>query len=271
VFDDQSEGRGAPSSLRGWLSDVYFPALLDEDPKTLASLTQRLGNKATVDDPIFGRAGGEGSTGIAALERFAADQARWLKEHQAKYERVAFTQGVDRDVTEGTLALTFESKTVDLPVAVVAERRKSREVELRLYYSTQPIKGIQAGRSPLVADQPELVLPPPVGDHVAALEAANVDRLLATFESDGAMREARGLDHAKGADLRAFYEKLVSRGGVVVLKGGTADDGRTCALEYTLVKIGGKPVPAQAGLAVYERGDSGLLRSLRVYDDLESA
>jgi hypothetical protein len=208
---------------------------------------------------------------MAALERFIADQSKWLKQHQAKYDKLAFTTGVDRDVTEGVLALTFESKTVDLPVAVVAERRRSREVELRLYYSTQPIKGIRAARSPLVPEQPELILPPPVGDHVKALEGGNVDGVLATFEADGAMREARGMEHAKVGGLRGFYDKLVAGGGVEVLKGGTADDGRTCALEYTLVKLGGRAVPAQAGLAVYERGDSGLLRSVRVYDDLESA
>ena len=266
MFDEQSSDRGAPSSLRGWLSDVYVPALLDDEEGTLGGLAQRLGNKATVDDPIFGRA-----SGLPALERFVADMSKWLKSHEAKYSKLAFTTGIDRDVTEGTLALTFESKTVDLPVAVVAERRRNREVELRLYYSTQPIKGTQAARSPLVADQAELVLPSPMDEHVRALEAGNVDGLLATFEADGVMREARGLEHMKSGGLRDFYTKLLTGGGVMVMKGGAADDGRTCAFEYTLVKMGGRAVPPQAGLAVYERGDSGLLRSVRVYDDLESA
>ena len=57
--------------------------------------------------------------------------------------------------------------------------------------------------------------------------------------------------------------------GVEVLNGGRADDGSTCALEYTIVKMRGKGVPAQAGLAVYERGESGLLRAARVYEDAE--
>jgi hypothetical protein len=54
-----------------------------------------------------------------------------------------------------------------------------------------------------------------------------------------------------------------------VLKGARADDGRTCALEYTVVRVHGKPVPPQAGLAVYERGESGLLHAVRVYEDVE--
>jgi hypothetical protein len=270
VFDEQSPDRGAPSSLRGWLSDVYIPSLLDEDDKTLGALAQRLGSKATVDDPIFGRASGAGPSGLESLERYIGDVSKWLKEHSAKWEKTAFTTGVDRDVTEGTLALTFDSKTIMLPAAIVAERRRSREVELRVYYSTHPIKGVVAARSPLVPDQAALVLPPPIGDHIAALEKGDVDAVLATFEADGVMREARGMEHAKAATLRGFYEKLVGGGGVTVLKGDTADDGRTCALEYTLVKLAGRAVPPQAGLAVYERGDSGLLRSVRVYDDLES-
>ena len=77
----------------------------------------------------------------------------------------------------------------------------------------------------------------------------------------------------------AFYERLFGgapgvggaggSAGVEVLNGGRADDGSTCALEYTIVKMRGKGVPAQAGLAVYERGESGLLRAARVYEDAE--
>ena len=268
MFEEEPD-RGPPTSLRGWLSDVYLPALLDEDQKSLTALALRLGSRATVDDPIFGRA-----SGVPALDRYVEEVSAWLKTHKAKYTRLYFTTGIDRDVTEGTLALTFDDKTVDLPVAVVAERRRSREVELRVYYSTQPIKGTFAARSPLVQEDDEIALPDMVSAHIAALRKADIATLVAGFEADGTLREARGVEHAKTAGLEEFYKKLVAAGasnaGVEILKGGAADDGRTCALEYTLVKIHGKDVPPQAALAVYERGDSGLLRSLRIYDDLES-
>jgi hypothetical protein len=32
--------------------------------------------------------------------------------------------------------------------------------------------------------------------------------------------------------------------------------------------VHGKGVPPQAGLAVYERGESGLLRAARIYEDV---
>jgi len=264
VFEEEPD-RGPPTSLRGWLSDVFVPALLDDTEGSLVALAQRLGSRATVDDPIFGRA-----SGMPALERYLAEMSKWLKDHKASFARLYFTTGIDRDVTEGVLTLTFEEKTVELPIAIVAERRRSREVELRLYYTSQPIKGTVALRSPLVERVDDAKLPAPIDDHLAALAKADVAAVMASFETDGARREARGIEQKKGAGLEEAYRTLLRDGGVELLKGGSADDGRTCALEYTLVKLHGKTVPPQAGLAVYERGDSGLLRSLRVYDDLES-
>jgi hypothetical protein len=136
----ESPERGAPSSIRGWLSDVYLTALLSAQPDQLA---RRLGERATVDDPIFGRA-----SGMPALERYLEEVASWLSKREGRFEKVAFTMGSDRDVTEGVLSLTFEGRRASVPVAVVAERRREREVELRLYYSTKPIKGTHAVRSP---------------------------------------------------------------------------------------------------------------------------
>jgi hypothetical protein len=90
------------------------------------------------------------------------------------------------------------------------------------------------------------------------------------------LRTADGVSVVKDATgglLRAHYEKLFAAhpgsGGFEVLKGARADDGRTCALEYTIVRVRGKAVPPQAGLAVYERGESGLLRAVRIYEDVD--
>jgi hypothetical protein len=260
--------RGAPSSLRGWLSEVYFPALVACAPEPL---TQRLGDRATVDDPIFGR-----TTGMPALQRYLEEVAAWLGKHAATFDRVAFTMGSDRDVTEGTLGLTFDGRRVSVPVAVVAERRKEREVEVRLYYSTRPINGAHAVRSPLLPQDDQIAVPPPIDAHLAALAKGDVQAIVASFEIGATLRNPAGevfTREADGGSLRAFYERLFGAasgvGGVDLLNGGRADDGSTCALEYTIVKMRGKGVPAQAGLAVYERGDSGLLRAARVYEDAE--
>jgi hypothetical protein len=269
---DKGPDRSPPAGMRGWLSDVYLPAMLEvmEREKALDSLSKRLGAKATVDDPIHGRA-----KGLAGITEHLRKTSNWLLDHSAKYERLAFTTGIDRDVTEGTLSLEFESKTVDLPVAVVAERRRSREVELRVYYATLPIDGAKRTRARLVPNNPETLVPPPVGDFLAGLAKGDIKAIEAAFEADGSVRDARGLSHAKGdGALRTFFDTLVAGGafggGLEIELGGSADDGRSCALEFTLVKARGSDVAPQAGLLLFERGDSGLLRSARLYGDLEA-
>jgi len=263
---EEAPERGAPSSLRGWLSDVYLPSLVAGQPDQLAL---RLGDRATVDDPIFGR-----TTGMPALQRYLEEVAAWLGKHEASFEKLAFTMGSDRDVTEGTLGMTFDGRRISVPAAVVAERRKEREVEVRLYYSTRPINGTHAVRSPLLPQDDEIAVPPPVEAHLAALARGEVPAMVQTFELGGTLRDPQGGTYTRQADggtLQPFYQKLFGAGGggIEVLKGGRADDGSTCALEYTIVKVRGKGVPAQAGLGVYERGESGLLKSARIYEDAE--
>ena len=262
--------REGTSGLRGWLSDVYFPALVSVQAE---QLVRRLGDRATVDDPIFGRANGP------ALPRYLEEVAQWLSKRGAAFEKVAFVTGSDRDVTEGMLALAFDGRPVRVPVAVVAERRPEREVEIRLYYSTEPIKGTRAVRSPLLPKDDEVAVPPPVAAHLDALARADLAGIVASFEPGGMLRDSAGRTFVRdesGGALRAFYEKALAPsgpggpGGLLVLKGARADDGRTCALEYTVVRARGRDVAPQAGLAVYERGESGLLRALRIYEDVEA-
>jgi hypothetical protein len=255
--------RGEPSSLRGPLSDVYFPALATGQVDALA---RRLGDRATVDDPIFGR-----TNGMPALARYLEEIAAWIGKREGAFDHVASTVGSDRDVAEGVLQLTFEGRRVSVPVAAVAERRKEREVEVRLYYSTRPIKGTHAVRSPLLPQDDEVAVPPPVAAHLDALARGDVAGLVASFEAAGSLRDAQGQTFCSaGGELTAHYQKLFGGGaGIKVLKGARADDGRTCALEYTIVSVRGKSVAAQAGLAVYERGESGLLYAARVYEDVE--
>lgn len=262
--------RDSPSGLRGWLSEVYLPALVSAQAE---QLVRRLGERATIDDPIFGR-----TTGMPALRRYLDEVAAWLNKHDGAFDKVAFVTGSDRDVTEGTLSLTFDGRRVKVPVAVVAERRPEREVEMRLYYSTKPIKGTRAVRSPLLPKDDEVAVPVQVAAQLDALARGDVAGVLASFENGAILHDAAGQPHAKegsGGPLRAFYEKLCASSpgpgaGIEVLKGARADDGRLCALEYTVVRVRGKNVPPQAGLAVYERGETGLLQAVRIYEDIEA-
>ena len=253
-----------------------MPALVSAQAE---QLVRRLGDRATVDDPIFGR-----TTGMPALARYLEEVAAWLNKHDGAFDKVAFVTGSDRDVTEGTLSLTFEGRRVQVPVAVVAERRPEREVEMRLYYSTKPIKGTRAVRSPLLAAR-RRGRGPGAGRR-AARSLSRADIGARPRQLRGGRHAARrgGRDARQGGRRRAASRVLrealrlgtddgkggARRPGIEVLKGARADDGRICALEYTVVRVRGKNVPPQAGLAVYERGETGLLHAVRIYEDIDT-
>jgi hypothetical protein len=59
-------------------------------------------------------------------------------------------------------------------------------------------------------------------------------------------------------------------GGVDLEYCAVTDDGVRCALEYNCLRWGTHELPPQAGLGIYERGQDGLLASVRVYDDIEA-
>jgi hypothetical protein len=257
MIDDQGD-RSDATNLKGWLSDVYFQALIEGQ---LGPFALRLGARATIDEPQLGRA-----VGMAGVEAQLGKTAEWLKKLGATYERGQFTTGIDRDVTEGTLTVRKDGAKVEVPVAVVAERRKSREVELRVYYAARLVTGHSAPRASLLGVEPSASLPTPVCDYAAAAKAGNVAAVLATFEANGVLRDATGGAFGKAnGTLEGYYGKAVP---LDLQIGGYADDGRACAVEYSVVRVGGREISAQAGLAVYERGDSGLLRAVRVYDDV---
>jgi hypothetical protein len=76
--------------------------------------------------------------------------------------------------------------------------------------------------------------------------------------------------HRGAEELRAHFNGLFSAGGGLVLQHcAVTDDGKTCALKYNCVRWGSHDLPPQAGIAVCERGQDGLLAAARVYDDIE--
>jgi hypothetical protein len=234
-----------PSSLRGRLCEVFFSALLGE---MLEPLMRRLGDKAELDDPVFGRA-----AGLDALRTRLAEWMKFLSDHDARYDRTVTVVGADRDVTEGTLEVRVDGSHKMVPLALLMERRREREVALRVFCATS-LLGMPA-RGPTAGPPAEAAVPSFAADLLRALERRDAAGATACFEQDSGIRDATGAEHPRDAATRLLNVPLAVR--------GVADNGQACALE---VAMGDAP-NARLGLLVLQRGDSGLVRSLRIYSE----
>jgi hypothetical protein len=256
------DGRSPPSALKGRLADVYVPALISG---ALEALSRRLGNRATIDDPLYGRA-----SSLGAIDPLLTRVAAFFAEGSATYEHVCSTTGVDRDAAEGRIAMKINGESRELPIAIVAERRRLREIELRVYYAPEIALRAPPHRKPRAAlistssSDARLPLADLVDTIVNGVKNGAVEHAMAGFEEVSRIVDPAGRAHAKnggGGDMGAFLSQL---GALEIVLGGSADDGRTACVEATVTRHGGETAPA---LLAFQRGDSGLVQELRVYWD----
>ena len=214
-----------------------------------------------VDDPDSGRvAGRDGFAG------FARESAAWFAETGATISLVRTTAARGREITE---QLVRWGETT-LPMALVGDvADDGRLLALRIYHSTFPLTGGHAIRPALLAGNPDAVLSDVVDDYQRYVASKHLDGVLATLEPDGYVRESSGVEH-RGADaLAAYYDRLFEFGELILEHCTVTDDGTAAALEHNVVRWGPKELTPQAGVAVFERGGSGLLAAVRMYDDVD--
>jgi hypothetical protein len=209
--------------------------------------------------------------GHRQLRQFVRQSQSLLAEGHAQTETVATTVAGNRAVLEVLAHLTFDGRQQAWPVAVVAESPDDRSVVFRSYFS----RWVADGRRHL---RPAILRPgaaPPgdvVGRYQAAFGAGDIEAVVSTFAPDGYYREPIGppFVHRGAGQLRSFFSWCFSAGGGIGLEScAVTDDGVRCALEYNCVRWGASGLPPQAGLGIFERGPDGLLRAVRVYDDVE--
>jgi hypothetical protein len=219
-----------------------------------------------VHDPQEGRISGHDD-----LARFMWDSAAWRERLRARSEPVAATAAEGRAVLELLAHLVVDGRQVALPVAVVAEAgADGHSAEFRIYHSLWPLLGRHQLRPPILGPggrHPGDV----VGRYHAALGAGDAAAIVAVFEPDGYFREPAGPQYTyRGtAELQRLYTEFLAAGGIGLEHCSVTDDGTRCALEFNAVRWGTVQMPRQAGVAVYERGASGLLAAARVYDDVD--
>ena len=243
----------------------FFDGLMTGE---LDALAGSFAGEPELHHPVRGRI-----KGGRAFTAYVTETNAWLSRRNASIEHVEQVVSGRHGFGEAVLHLEEGRAQVDLPVAIVADRRRDGRIdELRIYYSTWPLTGRHANRPPLLQPDPELRGSDVVAEYQRALSAGDVDAVVAAFELDGYAREPAGGQYVhQGADgLRAFYEALFSNGGGIVLEHcAVIDDKRACALEYNVVRWGKTDLPPEAGIAVYVRGHSGKLAAARIYDDVD--
>ena len=232
------------------------------------ALVRSFAGEPEVHHPVRGRVKGR-----RAFARFVVETNAWLTDRNAAIEPVDRVITPRRGVEEVILSLDGEGGRIELPVAVAADRDEDgRIIELRVYYSIWPLIGSHANRPPLLQPDPRILESDVVGEHQRALAAGDPGAVVATFEPDAYVRESAGAAYVhRGHDeLLALYRLFFSNGGGIPLEHcAITDDGRACALEYNIVSWGESELLPEAALAVYVRGSTGKLASVRIYDDIE--
>jgi hypothetical protein len=240
----------------------YFDGLMTGETEALVN---SFAGVPEVHVPTHGRVKGR-----RAFEAFVSETSSWLRQRNVLVEDVDHVIADGDGFEEVVLHLDGDSGPVELPVAVVADRRHDGRIdELRIYFSNTPL-GRHASRLPMLQRDPDLALSDIIGEYQRALAAGNVDAILAAFEPDGFAREPAGARHVRGGDddLGRFYEQLFSNGGGIALEHcAVIDDERACALEYNVAGWGETQLAPEAGCAVYVRGPRGRLAAARTYDD----
>jgi hypothetical protein len=244
----------------------YYEGIMANQPE---ALVRSFAGQPRVNDPRVGYV-----EGARELHAFVNGTADWLRERDAVVENVALTRTQSRTVEEVVLhLLSDEGVRVELPVAIVSDRNPDRTLKtIRVYHSMWPLTGRHTVRPPLLPEDPSLHVEGAPGDYQRALAEGGLEGIVSTFEPDGYAREPSGGAYVhRGAEgLRELYTHMFANGGGIGLEHCTlTDDGVRCVIEYNLVRWGVTDLPPQAGIAIYERGSSGLLAAARIYDDGE--
>jgi hypothetical protein len=241
----------------------YFDGLMAGQ---MDALVESFVGEPQLHHPVRGRV-----KGVRAFRSFVTETNEWLARRKVSVEDVERVVTDQRGFEEVVLHLEGENGRVDLPHALVADHDShGRLEELRIYFSSWPLTHRHANRPPLLQRDPAVREPDVVAAYQRALAAGDLDAVLAAFDPDAYAREPAGAEHRGRDGLRAFYELLFSNdGGIPLEHCALIDDGRSCALEYNVVRWGRTELPPEAGVAVYVRAQSGKLAAARIYDDAD--
>lgn len=244
------------SALRGRLVEIFLPAILANN---LDELGIRLGSRAAIATTVSGT---RTTSDPASLQPFLTKTYSLLDERNASFERSTLVVGAEHDVLEGTLTFTQKGSVVDRPCAVFVTRRPDREIDVFLLVQVEGRSSFGPSAEAIVSAQAKPNVPVDVAEMIGACRMGDSARVISFFEQFGTVRAGDGSTFSAGeGGVRAFFEALFSRVRWIPNVHRCLDDGRKVALLCSF--------ESSDFMLVFERGDSGLLRTLTVYGSLE--
>ncbi len=205
------------------------------------------------------------------LRDFSGKMSECFSESEAQCRLVHSLTGSMRTVLETVIQLKLKDKTIELPVAIVADLDEAGIAEIRVYHSTFPFTGRHITREPMLAPQPDLQEPEVVEQYMRGLREPDIGLVLSLFTPDAYVREPSGdaYRHEGKEGRRAFYEAALRHGGIPLQHCTATFDGHTFAVEFIVNRWGRTEFATQAGMAVYQlTDDNKLIEAVRIYDDV---
>lgn len=243
------------------LKDLFI-LLREEDTEKLLSIFV---GEPVIDTPMEGRIAGR-----KAFVGFVDRQHQWLKGHDVGQQFVEITANVQRICVEVLLYLQHDTRSMDLPVAIVADLDGDKVSAIRVYHSMWPLTGRHKLREPLLEAVEGLEEPDFVKQYMQALGNGDAAKIVDLFEDDGYAREpsSSGYTHSGKDGLKGFYSRILQDGGISLKHCTVTFDGKRAAIEYIAEGWGKTELPPQAGVAVYELGKKWKMHAARIYDDV---
>jgi hypothetical protein len=172
-------------------------------------------------------------------------------------------------------------------MVMVLDMDGDRVSRSRLYYRRARIDGVQHVRDRILQEVQVLEsYPGIIGPYQDALHSADTDGMLATFDENGIfnghgehtdLHQGLGMGIYNGREaMRPALDQMFSligaamgkpRASVNLQKMNGFTDGRTYVLEFTMIDPNHPENRVHAGVAVYEIGDSGLIKEARIFDE----
>ncbi len=248
--------------------DAFLPAIVAGD---LSGAEALFSDGIDVYDHWFGHV-----TDAAELKKMSA-HFREIAGAAPRLQTIATRITKSRVFTEQILLVPSAAtrKNLELGFIVIGDKAANGKLrQIRLYYTRWPFGEKHSVRPPIN----EKLWDGPHPDDVLAvywhgLTSGSWEAISKAFEADMYFREPSGPPYVHWGyeQVKAYYGGLFSSGAMDIRDNVVTDDGVCAAVEFTVYSFGGNPITPQSGCAVYERGRSGLLMGVRIYDDIEFA